>query len=128
MASSNSQQEQYNQGYDVLTDITIKFRDIEEKQNILKDRVLLIGENLVSVKEDADQELAQLKLRILELEEEVKKIKLNLQSILESTDNFARKNEVDILKRQFQMFQPLEFARISDVEALIKKHLKTQNK
>jgi hypothetical protein len=128
MASSNSQQEQYNQGYDVLTDITIKFRDIEEKQNILKDRVLLIGENLVSVKEDIDQELTQLKLRILELEEEVKKIKLNLQSILESADNFARKNEVDILKRQFQMFQPLEFARISDVEALIKKHLKTQNK
>ena len=44
--------------------------------------------------------------------------------MIDDTNNFVRKNEFEILQRQFQMFQPLELARISDVEDMINKAIK----
>lgn len=104
-----------------LTDINVKLRDIEERQNLIKDRLLLIGENLVAEKEETENEIITLKSQVRNIEEEIKKMGLIIQRIIEAQDNFARKSEVEILKRQFKMFQPLEFARISDVEDIVKK-------
>jgi len=36
-------------------DILLKVRDLEEKQRILKDRVLLIGQNLIDTKEKTSE-------------------------------------------------------------------------
>ena len=38
-------------------DANVKIRDLEERQRILQDRVLLIGENLIELKEK-NQEMA----------------------------------------------------------------------
>lgn len=117
------EQEQYNPNDLILNEIGVKLRDIEEKQNIVKDRVLLIGENLVSEKEENDQKLNDLKSEIIKINEDIRKIKLALERIIEDSNNFVRKNEFEILQRQFQMFQPLNLARVSDVEIMIQKAL-----
>jgi len=122
--AENQQPIDYNE---ILSSFGVKIRDIEEKQNIIKDRVLLIGENLVSQKEDGDQEILEIKAKITELEREIKKIKLTLQSLIENSESLVRKNEFEILKRQFEMFQPLDLARISDVEKIVNKMLKNKN-
>ena len=114
----------YNPADAFLADISVKLRDIEEKQNIIKDRVLLIGENLISEKEETAKEINELKTDIFNLQEEMKKFRLAIERIIEDSTNFVRKNEFQILQRQFQMFQPLELARMSDVEEMIKKALK----
>lgn len=119
-------EEQYNQANDALADISVKIRDIEEKQNIIKDRVLLIGDNLVSEKEEISNEIQELKGKLFANTEELKKIKLALERIIDDLNNFVRKNEFQILQRQFEMFQPLELARISDVEEMIQKALKNR--
>ena len=110
----------------LLSDINVKLRDIEEKQNLIKDRVLLIGENLISEKEENSKEILELKTKNFHIEEDIKKIKLAIERVLEDSDNFVRKTEFQILQRQFEMFQPLELARMSDVKALIKEALKNR--
>jgi hypothetical protein len=103
-----------------LSDVNVKLRDIEEKQNLIKDRILLIGENLISEKTETEAEIIKLKTQLKNLSSDVHKIKLAIQRLIESQSNFARKGELEILERQFKMFEPLEFARISDVEKMIK--------
>ncbi|HLD37806.1 MAG TPA: hypothetical protein VJA86_04415, partial [Candidatus Nanoarchaeia archaeon] len=49
------------QDYTFLADFSTKLRDIEEKQRMLKDRVLLIGRNLIEMKESADDSIISLK-------------------------------------------------------------------
>jgi hypothetical protein len=118
---------QYNpESAAVLSDISVRLRDIEEKQNLIKDRVLLIGENLISEKEDTNKEILGLKSKIFIVEEDIKRIKLLLERMMDDANNFVRKNEFQILQRQFEMFQPLELARLSDVKLLIKDALKKQ--
>lgn len=114
-------------GTDFLADINVKLRDIEEKQNIIRDRILLIGENLITEKEENNKEIAELRGKMIDIEEELANSKLALDRILEDRNNFARKTEFDILKRQFQMFQPMELARISDVEDIVRKIIKKKD-
>ncbi len=98
--------------------------EIQEKQRLLRDRILLIGENLISTKEDYEKEFIEIKNNQKEIEQELKQIKQQNQKIIFTLQNLAKKSEVEILKNQFKMFEPLEFARIKDVKELIKKEMK----
>jgi hypothetical protein len=49
-----------------------------------------------------------------------------VERVIDDLNNFVRRNEFSILQRQFKMFEPLELARISDVEEMIDKALKNK--
>jgi archaellum component FlaC len=122
-----AEQEKYpNPNESLISDISVKLRDIEEKQNIIKDRVLLIGENLISEKEEVEKTVDEIKSDIARLEDETKKIRMAVERVIDDLNNFVRRNEFSILQRQFKMFEPLELARISDVEEMIDKALKNK--
>ncbi|MFH1801729.1 MAG: hypothetical protein ABH804_02780 [archaeon] len=89
----------------------IKLRDLEEKQRILKDRMILIGKNLIETKEKTEQ-------TILEIKREIEILKTNMErliSFLEITSKefskFARKEDLEILAKQAKMFQPLKILK-----------------
>jgi len=107
----------------LLSEFSTKLTEIEEKQRLLRDRALLIGDNLIKSKEEFDDENLLLNKRIGELESEIKGIKQTLSRIINELESFARKTELSIIQRQFQIFQPLELARIKDVEEIIIKRL-----
>jgi len=120
MAAQNQQEDYFNS---LVSNINTKLRDIEEKQSIIKDRVILIGNNLISEKDRVDEELVEIKKNLVDLTRDLKRLKLMLGGIVETNNNFAKRAELEILERQFKMFQPLELARISDVENIVKKVL-----
>lgn len=91
----------------LLTEFNTKLRDIEERQKLIKDRVLLIGENLVNSRDIAVKEISELKVKTENLEKDLERLKDVISSLLEDSQNFARKSELEILQRQFKMFQPL---------------------
>jgi len=105
----------------LLSEFNTRLRDIEEKQRLLKDRVLLIGENLVETKEELGKEITELKIQAEQAKQDILKIKETLQRLAEELDNKARKSEVELLRRQAKMFQPLNLATIEDVEKMLKK-------
>ncbi len=109
---------------ELLSEFNTKLREIEEKQKLIKDRVLLIGENLVDIREDTLDEIAELKRKTEGVEEEIKSIRTTLQRIIDLSNDFARKSELAILEKQIDLFSPLEFARIQDVERIIEKMMK----
>ena len=120
-----AEKEQYDPSA-LLSDVNVKLRDIEEKQNLIKDRVLLIGENLVAEKDIVDRDVQDMKSQIFQINEEINRLKRAIERIIDDSNNFIRKNEFEILQRQFQMFQPMELARISDVEDMINKALRNK--
>lgn len=101
-------------------EINTKIRDLEEKQRILKDRLLLIGENLLELKEKNTQDILDLKKQIQEIKTSLERIKSFIEIASSEFSNFARKDDLEILTKQAKMFQPLEFVRKSDLEKLKK--------
>ncbi len=99
-----------------FSDIGVRFRDLEEKNKMVKDRLLLIGQNLIETKEKTASD-------ILEIKQELEVIKKNMErlvSFLETASGefskFARKEDLEILSKQAKMFQPLEFVRKKDLK------------
>ena len=67
----------------LLSEFNTKLRDIEEKQRLIKDRVLLIGENLVNTKEETIKEISTLKVKIENIEREMNRLKDTISSLIE---------------------------------------------
>jgi len=105
----------------LLSEFGTRLTEIEEKQRLIKDRVLLIGENLISTKEDIEKQNLEFKKQIKQIEFEIKSLKQITKRVMEELSNFARKPELEILQRQAKMFQPLEFVKIKDIKEIMKK-------
>ena len=89
----------------------IKVRDLEEKQRILKDRVLLIGQNLIDTKEKTNEDILAIKKDLEKIKDSVERIKLFIGSVSTEFSKFARKDDLNILIKQAKMFQPLKYLK-----------------
>ncbi len=84
-------------------DINTRIRDIEEKQRLLKDRILLIGKNFVDDRESMFEDLQELKKLVMKITEENIKMKDFIQRISDMLSETARKEELMILQRQIDI-------------------------
>ena len=87
-------------------EINLKLRDLEEKQRILKDRLLLIGQNLLEIKEKSSQDMLSIKKDVEKIKQEMERMINFLESASGEFSKFARKEDLEILSKQAKMFQP----------------------
>lgn len=111
----------------LLLEFSTHLNEIEEKQRLIKDRILLIGENLISTKEDYSNQEFEIKKQLKQINYEMSSLKQLMHRVVNELPNLAKKSEIEILERQAKIFQPLEFARISDVRNIVREEIKKQN-
>ncbi len=92
----------YNPGFTNINNI----KDLEEKQKILKERILLIGENLIEIKEKNDERFLEIKKEIEEIKQKMTRMISFIETISGEFTKFARKDDVEILAKQVRLFQP----------------------
>jgi len=98
------------------SDFPSKLRDLEEKQRMLKDRLVLIGQNLIETKEKTGSDLLEIKRDIEILKRNMERLVSFLETASQEFSKFARKEDLEILSKQAKMFQPLEFVRKKDLK------------
>lgn len=108
-------EEQYDYYNQASTDANIGLRDLEEKQRILKERIFLLGQNLIEIREKNSREMLELKKEIEKIKEGMERVKEFLEIASGEFQKFARKEDLEILSKQAKMFQPLEFVRKKDL-------------
>ena len=89
-------------------EVNLKMRDLEEKQRILKRRVLLIGQNLIDSKEKNNSDILELKKSMEEIKISLSRVTSFIKEISGEMQNFAKKDDLEILSKQAKMFQPLK--------------------
>jgi len=113
---------------DISYEIVLKIKDIEESNKLMKERIMLIGQNLIETHEKNREEITNLKKSIYNLETDMKRIKNIIESLSEEIAKSARKEELAILSKQYKMFEPLKYARIEDIEKIVENKLKKDAK
>ncbi|MCK4649752.1 hypothetical protein KAT36_00830 [Candidatus Pacearchaeota archaeon] len=109
----------------LLSDFNTRLRDLDERNKLIRERVLLLGKNLISSRQDTDNELKELKQNNQEIKQDLEKIKKTTNSLLTEFNKFVKREEMAVIERMLKDFQPLEFMRKKDVEKLINKEIKT---
>ena len=120
--------QEYSSQDSISYELALKLRDLEEIQKLSKERLLLIGENLVEWQEKTNNELTELKKAIQTLQTDLSRVKSITQSLSEEISKSARKEELEILKRQYKMFEPLDIVRMEDIEKILDKKQKHESK
>ena len=113
-------EEEYSYSGQEMGNLHTKLKDMEEKYRVLKDRTLLIGQNLIDMKENSDKKMLEIKRDLEILKNSMQRLVAFMETASEEFSKFARKDDIDILYKQSKMFQPLEFVRKRDLEKLKK--------
>jgi len=108
--------QQDNQFQLIISDLTSRIREIEEKTNSIKERLLLFGKNLIETKEELEEKSKTTDKELGKSLQGIKEISNNIKLIEEETSNFVRKDEIILVERMLKDFQPLEFVRTKDLE------------
>ncbi len=87
------------------TDPTLKLRDIEDKLSLMKSRLILLGQSYVEERDKNLSQILELKKSLIIVQEENKRIIEHLKRITEQLGNSARKEELLILEKQFNLFR-----------------------
>ncbi|MBU0893863.1 MAG: hypothetical protein KKF48_04010 [Nanoarchaeota archaeon] len=87
-------------------EVNSKLRDLEEKQRILKDRVLLIGQNLIETREKTDENILEIKKDLEIIKQGMDRTQRFLETASTEFSKFAKKEDLEILQKQARMFQP----------------------
>ncbi len=96
---------QPNNSQTLAIDLNTQLRDIEEKQRLLKDRVLLIGQTLIEEREKNFKEVQALKKDLISVKAENTRMKEFVQRITEQLSSTARKEDFMILQRQLDLIR-----------------------
>jgi len=93
----------YNERF--FGDINTRIRDLEEKNSLLKDRMRLISESFVKERDKNFEEITEMKKTVEKLDGENKRMKEILLRVGELVNKSARKEDLMILQRQFDLFR-----------------------
>ncbi|MBI5803583.1 hypothetical protein HY448_02765 [Candidatus Pacearchaeota archaeon] len=97
-----------NQGEDFYGNFALKLRDIEEKQRILKDRVVLIGKNLIESREETNKKILEMKRDLEKIKNDFERIKSFIETVSSDFSKFAKKDDLEILSKQLKMLRFFE--------------------
>lgn len=103
--------EMQQEGGAFFAGISNRFRDLEEKNRMLRDRILLIGQNLIEIKEKTSKDVLEIKRDMEIMKRNVERLVSFLETASTEFSKFARKEDLEILAKQAKMFQPLDFVK-----------------
>jgi hypothetical protein len=103
----------------LLSDFNTRLRDLDERNKLIRERVLLLGKNLISSRQDIEDELREIKQDNQTIKQDLEKIKRTSSTLLTEFGKFVKREEINLIERMLKDFQPLEFMRKKDVEELI---------
>jgi len=120
------QQEAGGQVQFLLTDFNTRLRDIDERNRLIRERVLHLGKNLISSRQDTEDELKEIKKDNQQIKKDIEEIKKVSNKLITEFNKFVKREEIILIERMLKDFQPLEFMRKKDVEELIETKTKKQ--
>ena len=113
-------EEEFNYLGQIMSEFNTKIRDLEDRQRIMQDRLLLIGKNLIEIRDKTTEDTLELKKDVEIIKQDMNRLKSFLETASSEFSKFARKEDLAILAKQAKMFQPLDFVRKKDIKEIIK--------
>lgn len=118
------QEQTYTQQDGAIIDLTNRIRDLEGRYNLLRDRVLVVNNNMIEEYKRLMSELKIINNEIRDLKGDMFNIKEGIKHVIKEFDLFARKEDVAFLEKYINLWNPLKFVTEEDVLRIIEHHKK----
>lgn len=95
---------------DIFWSVNTKIRDLEEKQKILRDRLLLVGQNLIEIKEKTNLDMLEIKKSLELMKSTIERLVSFLEIASSEFQKFAKKEDIELLSKKIKIAQVLSSA------------------
>ena len=109
---------------EILFDVSSRVRSMEGKYNLLRDRVLIINNNMIEEYKRLMSELKIIDSEVKEIKSDIFKIKDSIRHLVKETELFAKKEDVQFLEKYINFWSPMKFVTEEDVVRIIEQHKK----
>ncbi len=120
--------EEQSQEQNFYFDMSTRIREIEGKYNLLRDRMLLINNNMIEEYKKTTTEIKLVNEDVQEIKVNIYRIKEALRHLLKELDSFARKEDMKFLEKYINLWNPMKFVTEQDVKNIIKNEIKEVEK
>ena len=103
-----------------------RLRVLEERYTNLQSEVRVTEENMINRGKRLTKEIKTLTLDITEVRSEINEIKDKVLMIMKELQAFAKREDVKILKKYIEMWEPMNFVTHNEVEEIISEKLATK--
>lgn len=106
-----------------MTSLAARLKISEERYNELRKKLLLIEQNMISNHKKAMNEVKMIDSDIAELHNKLNLMEERMILIVKELKLTAKKEDVDVMKKYVELWNPMRFATKDQVEKMIKESL-----
>ncbi len=103
----------------IIVDLNTRIRVLEERHNTLRERVLIVNQNMVDEYKKLLQEIKTINSDIREIKGDLNSIKDTIRHMIKEMEYFARKDNLKVLEKYINVWNPLNFVTEKDVIRII---------
>jgi len=100
-------------------DVISRVRTLEGKYNLLRDRALIINQNMITQYQKTSAELKTIEEDLQDIKHTIFQIKETLKHLVQEMEGFARRDEIKILEKYINLWNPMKFVTEEEVKKLI---------
>lgn len=106
-----------------ITNLSRRVRVLEERNTNMQNRMEIIEQNMISRHKQLNTEIKTMLSENNELKKDISEIKDRILMLIKELQISAKKEEVDILKKYMELWEPVNFVTHNEAEELIQEAL-----
>ena len=104
-----------------MNSMSARLRILEDRYTNMRKRDQVIEQNMLTNHKNASADLKELHVEISDVNREINVIKNKIKLIISDLNNFARKDEVKVLERYVNLWEPIKYATYSEAEKIARR-------
>jgi predicted nucleic acid-binding Zn-ribbon protein len=103
--------------------LSSRLRILEERNSNLNRKIEVIEANMLRNQKQVNTELKTISSDVTEIRRQVEALQDKLELVIRELKNFASSDDVEVLKKYIDMWEPMNFATKSEVQKIVKEML-----
>ncbi|MCD4666430.1 hypothetical protein K8R47_01320 [archaeon] len=99
-----------------------RIKILESRYNLMRERLLIINQNMINEYKKISKDMNLIENEVKEIRSDMFEIKEAVQHIVHELKFFAKKDQLLVLEKYINLWNPLNFVTEKEVLELIKKH------
>ncbi len=104
----------------VLSDLNNRIRTTENRQTLFAERLLVVNKNMIEEYKKMMTETRLINDDLREMKREIETIKVVLQNIARDIGSFAKKEDVKVVEKYVELWNPMNFVTEKQLETALK--------
>jgi hypothetical protein len=102
-----------------FNEIANRIRVLEGRGSLFSEKLLVMNQNMISEYEKTLLEIKKIRSEIIDLREDILKVKNVVKHFSEEASKFARQDDVKVLQKYVNYWNPLNFVTEKEVESIV---------